>query len=201
MKTNLLKISVLFMMVFFLSCSKDSPAPVVTPTSLELTVRDELGNPAIGATVKLYSSATDLVNDINTVALPQLSDASGKVKFSDLASIKYYWYAEKDCKNNYNGGVTSSNALTANTNTSFNVIMSSTGSLKFVNTSSNPYRVYINGTVAFDMNGGTTQYKYKMPTGAYTLRVLQLSGYLFTATDLTFNGTLNCGSTLSTTFP
>src|SRR5690606_37544384 len=151
---------------------------------------DDLGNTITGASVKLYSSQTDWSNGTNQVGTTQFSDASGKVKFSDLSSIKYYWLAEKDCKNNVNGGVTTTSALTANVNNTVNVILSSTGTLKFVSTSSNPYRIYINGTAAFDMNGGTTQYKYYMPTGSYSIRVLQLSGYVFTPTDQTYTGTL-----------
>jgi len=40
-----------------------------------------------------------------------------------------------------------------------------------------------------------------MPTGSYSIRVLQLSGYVFTPTDQTYTGTLSCGQTMTTTFP
>lgn len=203
MKSKIFLLTFLVVLTILSSCKKDDDdiQPTITPTSLELTLKDDLGNTITGASVKLYSSQTNWSNGTNQVGTTQFSDASGKVKFSDLSSIKYYWLAEKDCKNNVNGGVITTSALTANVNNTVNVILSSTGTLKFVSTSSNPYRIYINGTAAFDMNGGTTQYKYYMPTGSYSIRVLQLSGYVFTPTDQTYTGTLNCGQTMTITFP
>lgn len=196
--------NVLFLIIAFIgfmtinSCEKNDVK--LTPTSLEVTLKDNLGNIISGASVKLYSSLTDWSNGTNEVGTIQFSDASGKVKFNDLSNIKYYWFAEKDCQNNVNGGKTTTSALTANINNTFDVILSSTGTLKFVNTSSNPYRVYINGT-AFDMNGGITQFKYYMPIGSYSIRVLQLSGYIIYPTDITYTGTLGCGQIFTTTFP
>lgn len=178
------------------SCKKNDP------TSLELTLKDDLGNSVSSATVKLYSSQTDWNSGSNQVGATQLSDASGKVKFSDLSNINYYWFAEKDCKNNVNGAITTTSALTANINNTVNVILSNTGTIKFTNTSGDPYRIFINGTVAFDIiYGGTIQYKYYMPTGSYSLRFLQLSGYFLYPTDITYTGTIICGLTLLASFP
>jgi hypothetical protein len=196
MKKNILILIAIIGLAILSSCKKEP-----TPTSLELTFKDVLGNSVSGASVKLYSSQTDWNNGSNQVGTTQFSDATGKVNFNDLSNIKYYWFAEKDCINNVNGSVTTTSALTANLNNTLNVILSSTGTLKFINTSSNPYRIYINGTVAFDMNGGTTQYKYYMPIGSYSLRVLQISGYVIYPTDMTYTGTLSCGFTLIATFP
>lgn len=196
MKKSILILIVFIGLAVLNSCKKDQ-----TPTSLELTLKDNLGNSVSGASVKLYASQTDWNNGSNQVGTTQFSDATGKVKFNDLSNIKYYWFAEKDCQNNVNGAVTTTSALTVNLNNTLNVVLSSTGILKFVSTSSNPYRIFINGTAAFDMNGGTTQYDNYMPIGSYTLRVLQLSGYAISPTDKTYTGTLICGSTLTTTFP
>ena len=171
------------------------------PTTLEITLKDELANLLTGVSVKLYPSQDDWINGTNQVGTTLTSDASGKVKFSSLSALKYYWFAEKDCKNNVNGGITTVSALTVNTNNTVEVILTGTGTLKFTNTSSNPYRIYINGVSTYDLPGGLVLYKYYKPTGAYTLRVLQLSGYALYPTDLTYSGTLACGSTLSTTFP
>lgn len=171
------------------------------PTSLEITLKDDLANIVSGATVKLYPSQNDWLNSTNQVGTTLTSDASGKVKFTSLSASKYYWLAEKDCKNNVNGGATTASALIGNANNTVEVILTSTGTLKFTNTSSNPYRIYINGVSTSDLPGGSILYKYYKPIGAYTLRVLQLSGYALYPTDLTYNGTLTCGSTLSTTFP
>ena len=177
------------------SCKKEPP------TSLELTIKDDLGNIVTGASVELYSSETDWSNGTHQIGTTGTSDASGKVKFNNLSAIQYYWFVEKDCKNNVNGSITTVSVLTANMMNTVNVILSSTGTLKFVSTSSNPYHIYINGTAAFDMTGGTTSYEYYMPTGSYSIRVLQISGYVLYPTDITYTGTLNCGSTLLITFP
>jgi hypothetical protein len=178
------------------SCKKDQP----DPTSLEINVIDELGNIVSGASVELYSSENDWNNATNQIGKTLISDALGIVTFDNVSNIKYYWYAEKDCKNNVNGAITSA-ALTANMKTKVNVVITSTGTFMFVNASVNPYRIYINGISTLDMNGGTSQYMYYMPIGAYVIRVLQLSGYSGSPTDKTYTGTLNCGSTLVTTFP
>jgi hypothetical protein len=181
----------------FSACSKEE-----TPsTGIELSLTDNLGNVVSGASVKLFSSQTDWKNKTNQIGATQTSDASGKVRFKDLSNIKYYWFAEKDCQNNANGTATTLDPITANKITSLTVPLSSTGTLKFVSTSNNPYRIFINGTAMFDMNGGTTKYYYYAPVGNYSLRVLQLSGYLISPTDKSYTGNVGCGQTLSTTFP
>ncbi|HPY82149.1 MAG: hypothetical protein M0R02_01275 [Bacteroidales bacterium] len=203
MKKHIVFLTVIVGLLVFNSCKKenDSVSPLTNSTSLELTIKNNIGNSISGASVKLYASGIDRSNKTNQVGTTQFSDASGKVVFNELSNIKYYFLVEKDCQNNINGGVTTTSALIANKTTVLDIILSETGTLKFVNTSSNPYRVYINGSVAFDMNGGTTKYENYMSTGFYSIRVLQLSGYLFTATDKTYTGTLGCGQTMTVTFP
>lgn len=206
MKNYILIFSIITGLLFLNSCSKDDdddvqPTPTTVPTSLELTLKDNLGNSVSGASVKLYSSESDWENETNQIGSTQTSDASGKVKFNDLSNIKYYWLAKKDCQNNVNGAVTTTSELTANTVNSLNVILSSTGTLRFVSTSTNPYRIFINGTAAFEMAGGTTENLFYVPTGSYSIRVLQLSGYVFTPTDQTYTANVGCGQTITTTFP
>ncbi|MEI6823497.1 MAG: PKD domain-containing protein [Bacteroidota bacterium] len=174
---------------------------VTPPTRLQLNLKDNIGNVVSGATVKLYASLSDWTNGTNQVGTTQISDAAGNVMFSNLSSTYYYWFAENGCSNNANSGNTTSNPLNANVINYGSTILSSTGTLKFVNTSTNPYHVYINGVLSFDMNGGTTKYKYYVPIGYYTLRVLQISGYVLYPTDETFTGTISCGTTLTTTYP
>ncbi|MEJ7828841.1 MAG: hypothetical protein WKF91_11610, partial [Segetibacter sp.] len=103
--------------------------------------------------------------------------------------------------NNSNGGVSTSNSIAASQTTSLNAVLTPTGTLRMVNTSSNPYRIFVNGTEFPQIpGGGTTNYKYE-PTGNYVIRVLQVSGYALLPTDKTYTGTLSCGATLTTTFP
>lgn len=212
MRTTLFLFCALVCASLFQSCSKDedlSNGPNSSNgnnnnnggTSLELTVKDHLGNVVSGATVKLYTSETNWANQTNQVGNTLYTNASGKVKFQNLTNIQYYWFAEKDCLNNFNGAITTTTPLQANATTTLDVILSQTGSLRLNNTSSNPYRIYINGTARFDMDGGTTRTINYVPTGSYSIRVLQLSGYLFTPTDQTYTGNVGCGQTLTTTFP
>ncbi len=201
MKKKLFSILTLACIVAIFTACDTGEEPKPTPTNLKLTIKNKLGNLVSGATVKLFSSEMDLAKETNQIGSTKISDASGVVEFSDLSAIKYYWMVEKDCENNVNGGVSTTTALTSNKTNSVDVILSETGTLVFNNLSSNSYRVYINGVAKFDMNGGTTQtYSYNL-VGTYTLRVLQLNGYLVYPTDKTYSGNLSCGSTLTLNFP
>src|SRR5438105_15185676 len=93
------------------NCSKkETPPP---PTSLQITLTDDLGNKMSGVSVKLYASQNDWYNLSNQIGSTQISDANGVVTFSDLSAIKYYWWAQKDCKSNLSGSSTTKAPLTA----------------------------------------------------------------------------------------
>ena len=174
---------------------------IVSPTALQITVKDNLGNAVVGASVKLYSSVTDYNNGTNQLLTTQISNASGVVTFSPLSAIKYYWLASSSCQNNVFGSNTTTSPLTTNITTTVTTIIAGTGTLTFSNISSNPYDVYINGVLQItNMAGGTTQ-SYTAAIGSYSIRILQKSGYLISPTDKTYTGTLACGGTLTTTFP
>ena len=198
------KINILLLIVAaivtFSSCTKEEEVKPA-PTRLQITVRDELGNAVSGSIVKLYATETDWENESNQVGSTQVSDASGIVTFSDLSASKYYWFAEKDCKNNANGAVTTTTALTVNVTNTSNTVLSSTGTLSFNNTSTNPYRVFVNNVEVFTMNGQTTEQIDYVPAGSYSIRVLQVSGYAVYPTDQTYTGTVSCGTALSVVFP
>ena len=51
------------------------------------------------------------------------------------------------------------------------------------------------------MTGYETKYLKYLPVGNYTIRVLQISGYAVYPTDETFTGNINCGSTLTISYP
>ncbi len=200
---TILVFSMLALLLILNSCKKDNDPISNNPqsTSLELLLKDNLGNNLPGTSVRLYASEVDLLNGTNQVGPTKISNTNGLVVFENLSNIKYYWLAEKGCLNNMNGAVTTLFPLTLNIKNTANSILNGTGTLKFVSSSSNPYRIYINGTPVFDMNGGTTSYRYYMPTGFYSIRVLQLSGYILYPTDKTFTGNLGCGQTMTTNFP
>lgn len=174
-------------------CKKSTPPE----TSLEITVSDELGNKVSGASVTLFLSESDWENGTNQSKPTQLTDVNGKVKFTPLISTQYYWAAGKDCKNNYNGSNTISGNLTPNTNTQVSTIITSTGTLKFVNISSFAYSIFLNGTLSANIPPTSTKILPMRPIGGYVIRVEQIGG----STIKTYTGNLTCGSTLVTTFP
>jgi len=185
--------------VVLTNCKKDEETK--DPTSFEITLNDNLGNPVSNATVKLYKTQSDWQNGTNQVGTNQISNTSGKVSFTNLDAIIYYWFAEKDCISNYNGSIRVTTALTANVKNTVTTVLAGTGTISFVNNSSNPYKVYINGTEYFTMNGGTSRNITYLPVASYTIRVLQVSGYVFYPTDETYNGNVTCGGTSTVSFP
>jgi hypothetical protein len=72
-------------------------------TSLNITVRDELGNIVEGATVQLFETEDDYLKEKN-VAAQGSSDKNGIVKLKDLKAIAYYVIVRKDDKDNSGGG-------------------------------------------------------------------------------------------------
>ena len=113
MKNSLLVVTLISLSSFCIqSCSKDSIESPKT-TSLEITIRDDLGNIIPNATVKLYQSETDYKNETNSLSV-KTSNASGVVIFDNLTSIKYYFSADKDCLSNAFGGVATASILVLN---------------------------------------------------------------------------------------
>jgi hypothetical protein len=76
-----------------------------------------------------------------------------------------------------------------------------TGSIMLVNNSENPYDVYVNGQLEVDNMPGNSARQLSKPVGSYAVRVVQVSGYLLYATDITYNGTLEDKDTLVVSFP
>ena len=186
------------------NATKSSTVTILNPTQLKFKVIDNLGNTQSGATVVLYKNSTDYTNKTNPV-LTSTTDANGYFLGTHLSSIAYYYRITNGCYDNY--GSTSTNhlstPLTMNILNSFNpIVISSKGSIKLTSTSSNPYEVWIDGNVQLtSMTGGTSYTVNEVPVGNHSVRVLQLSGYVISATDETFTATVTCGGTSTITFP
>jgi hypothetical protein len=189
--------------LFLFSCSKSPDTIQVTPvnTSLEISLKDDLGNSVTGATVKLYSSESNYLNEGSQVQTSKTSGSNGVVLFENLTSIKYYYNAEKDCLTNAFGAVTTTNNLSANYKNTVTVVLSKSGTLKINNISTNPYDVYINGVLKITNMAGGNLKTFKVGLGTYNIRVLQKSGYILYPTEKTYTGNISCGSVLTCTFP
>ena len=72
-------------------------------TTLNLTVRDEVGNTVEGATVQLFETEDDYIAEKN-VAVEGVTDAKGVLKLKDLKAMSYFVIVRKDDKDNSGGG-------------------------------------------------------------------------------------------------
>jgi hypothetical protein len=124
-------------------------------------------------------------------------------KSSNISTVAYYFRITSGCLDNYHNSNHFSTPLVANTlNTYNNIILSSVGKIQVVSTSSNPYEIFLDGNVIFSsVAGGSTNTIGEVSVGSHTVRVLQLSGYVFSATDESFTVNVSCGSTSIVTFP
>jgi hypothetical protein len=190
-----------FMIMLNLSgCSKSGNDAKKVTTGLQLTMTDSIGNKMTGAAVALYSSSSDWANRTNPVGTA-VTDANGVVNFDSLSAIPYFWYASLDCRNNSTGIYTTNAPLIPNKTTTITTVLYEKGKIQFVNNSADPYQIYVNGILVLTQNGHVTSGIDNMPIGAYSVRVLQVSGYTNSPTDKTFTGSITCGSTLTVTFP
>lgn len=73
-------------------------------TSLDITVRDGLGNLVEGAKVQIYKTYDDFQEETNPVADAQFTDKRGRVLFKDLDAQSYYISVTKDDMNNFGQG-------------------------------------------------------------------------------------------------
>lgn len=77
---------------------------------------------------------------------------------------------------------------------------SSTGTIQFVNNSSNPYSMYINGSPKGTLPGKNTT-TFTVDYGSYSCRVVQNSGYVLYPTDKTYTGTVSSSGGMVVSFP
>ena len=94
----LIGISSLFFLGFY------NPYQGILKTSLEITIRNRLGNIVEGCEVQLFSTYEDYENETNPVTEIMISDKKGRVLFKDLEPKSYYVRAQKGEINNFGEG-------------------------------------------------------------------------------------------------
>ncbi len=72
-------------------------------TSLTVTVRDEVGNTVVGASIKLFETEENYTKETNAVA-EGVADAKGVFRFKKLKAAPYFVLVKKDDKDNSGGG-------------------------------------------------------------------------------------------------
>lgn len=195
--TNLIRATFLiseFLLV--LGCSKQVKpgASSSSPTVLQITLTDSLGNPWPGAQVNLYASQQDFYNEVHAVDTTKVSDINGQVSFTGLDSIAYYWLAKSDCKSNlklYH----LQNPLPLYTTTRVTSALTGYGTIRLENISGYPYHYYVRGLDYGIIDAGRYTLCTYEAIGSFTVRMVQVSGYTTTPRDTTIVSQLACGTT------
>lgn len=91
--------TILIVVVLTVVCS----AFQIMKTSLGITVRDEVGNIVVGATVQLFEKEEDYTAEKN-IAVEGVTDDKGYIRFKELKAISYFVIVRKDDKDNSGGG-------------------------------------------------------------------------------------------------
>ncbi len=102
---NRFAIPALLIIGVFLTSFVPNPDNQLLPTSLRITVLNELGNTEEGATVTIYANENDYKKEENPVMEGQKTDKKGRITFKGLKPQIYFVNVEKGEKNNYGAGV------------------------------------------------------------------------------------------------
>lgn len=141
------------------------------------------------------------VYDKNDKIILTKTSLSSNVTISDIPIGEYDIFASKlsECifaKQKYRISVTENqtNSLTVKFKKS----------LKLINESNNPYTITINdskGSETILTMDGNSEKEFILPSGATTINVKQLSGFLFFATENDFNVNISCNQKSEQSFP
>lgn len=102
--TKTATLSIILLVSFFYSFTTIE-VPQLFNTTLQITVRNELGNVIEGAEVVLYKTEEDYENNTNPVMEPQFTNAKGIITFKKIEPIEYYVNVSKEDANNFGAGV------------------------------------------------------------------------------------------------
>ncbi|PBJ12772.1 SpaA isopeptide-forming pilin-related protein [Flavobacterium sp. ACN6] len=150
MKKLFLIVVFVFQSFLFTSCDNDNNE--IAKATLELKIKDEVGNNIKDAKVTLFSTKEDFESKSNPLGI-LTSDNDGKVIFDNLDTEKYYWFVEKECKDNRNGKFSSELALKGNVVEREGIIISDkTSNIEILNSNNIPLSVNINGGEYFIVN-------------------------------------------------
>ncbi len=165
MKESQCLIFVILIASLLVSCAKPIKQEILKPT-LFITIRDDSGKAVNGASVRLYKNISD-------TGLARFSDSTGVVIFYELDTTLYHWLAQKGCSTNRVSQTTLNRPLLPNGVFYGYSVLSQTGTLRIINTSTEPYKVsdsLFNFTVYKD-----TPYVSHRRAGSYKIHSEKLS--------------------------
>lgn len=92
--------NILALSLVFIALTGMAPA---LKTSLNVTVRDEVGNVVVGANIKLYSNRENWEKETGHFA-EGVTDEKGIFKFKEVNQLNVFLLVRKDDKDNTGGG-------------------------------------------------------------------------------------------------
>jgi len=97
--------AVILLFVVSMAFSSWTPKSIILPTSMRVSVIDNLGNFVEGASVTLFHNEDGYKNETNSVSGTLHTNSKGRVTFKKLESKVYYIYAVKGDMTNIGHGV------------------------------------------------------------------------------------------------
>ena len=132
-KPGFLTILLIIISVAYITCSKKVDTILLKPRLL-ITLKDTAKQSIAGATVRLYKNLAD-------TGITKISDTTGIVIFDDLDPVLYYWFAQKNCKTNWNSQMTLNRVLVPDVILYGYSVLSETGTLRIINNSVDSFKV------------------------------------------------------------
>ena len=134
MKNGFFLVSTMFVVGLLAASCSDPIKEELQKPKLSITLKNDTGKSIVGAVVRLYK-------DIADTGYFKISDSSGKVLFTDLEPVLYYWFAKKDCLTNRTSQTTLNRPLNPGAIHYGYSVMAETGTLNIINNSIDKYRV------------------------------------------------------------
>jgi len=172
------------------------------PTELKVRVEDAQGLPFSYATVYLYETKSDYLNNTNIV-LKTTTDANGYLYVTDLSPVAYYYYIESECYDNFNTSNRLPSALLPNTLNVYDpIVLTSVGQILVQNNANYPYEIDLDGTVVCsNLPAGQNVTIHEVPTGRHSISIYHLSNYDLFPYDGSITANVTCGATTNVPFP
>jgi len=189
MMKSLLKLFSLGLILLVSACTEPEPEP----TQLEVAVLNSTGSVVSDAKVSLYTTESDLISGVNAVSV-QYSNSAGKVLFSNLFPVRYFWYIEKGCSDNSYSTYGTTSAIAENVTSTINVIIYPKPNTLYVSSYvAGDFYCYINGTYQGIIDGYGGLEITNLSDGSYFVELLEVDYILF-QTTYTSIVDLACGS-------